>query len=73
MSTTSRATSSGIDRLLAAAGVDPADGVQAVAAARLAAIAFDPSLPLVLLAGPPAAENKRAPRSPHRRRTVSLR
>ena len=56
MSTTSRATSSGIDRLLAAAGVDPADGVQAVAAARLAAIAFDPSLPLVLLAGPPAAE-----------------
>ena len=48
------ATSRGVDRLLAAAGLDPADGVQVVAAARLASVAFDPSLPLVLLAGPAA-------------------
>ena len=41
----------GVDRLLDAAGVDPAEGVQVVAVGRLAAIAFDPSLPLVLLAG----------------------
>jgi len=52
MSTTSRATSPGVDRLLAAAGLDPAEGVQVVAAARLASVPFDPSLPLLLLAGP---------------------
>lgn len=39
-----------IDRLLAAAGLDPADGVQLVAAGRVPAVAVDPSLPLVLLA-----------------------
>jgi tetrapyrrole methylase family protein/MazG family protein len=48
------AASSGVDRLLAAAGVDPALGVQVVAAPRLAAVAFDPSLPLILLAAGPA-------------------
>ena len=40
----------GLDLLLAAAGLDPAAGVQAVSADRLAAIPFDPSLPLLILA-----------------------
>ncbi len=40
----------GVDELLRAAGIDPAAGVQIVSVSRLAAIAFDPSLPLVLLA-----------------------
>ena len=40
----------GVDELLQAAGVDPVGGVQVVAVTRLAAIAFDPSLPLILLA-----------------------
>jgi len=44
------ATSRGVDRLLAAAGIDPASGVQVVSGRRLASIAFDPSLPLILLA-----------------------
>jgi tetrapyrrole methylase family protein/MazG family protein len=43
----------GVDALLADAGLDPADGVQVVAGDRLAAAAFDPSLPLLLLAGGP--------------------
>jgi tetrapyrrole methylase family protein/MazG family protein len=45
-----------LDALLAAAGLDPGDGLQVVSAARLAAVAFDPSLPLVVLrdAGPDA-------------------
>ena len=38
-----------VDELLASAGIDPADGVQVVAASRLAAIPFDPSLPLLVL------------------------
>ena len=49
-------TSRGIDGLLAAAGLDPALGVQVVSGRRLASIAFDPSLPLVLLAEPAARE-----------------
>lgn len=44
------ATSRGVDRLLAAAGIDPASGVQVVSGRRLASIAFDPSLPVILLA-----------------------
>jgi tetrapyrrole methylase family protein/MazG family protein len=40
-----------VDELLAAAGLDPARGVQLVSAARLPTIAFDPSLPLVVLPG----------------------
>ena len=40
-----------LDDLLAAADVDPAAGVQVVAASRLAAIPFDPSLPLLVLGG----------------------
>ena len=45
-----------LDRLLAAAGLDPARGVQVVSSRRLASIAFDPSLPVVLLAEPAEAE-----------------
>ncbi len=51
MRTPGRAASRGVDRLLTAAGLDPADGVQVVAGVRLASVAFDPSLPLLLLAG----------------------
>ena len=40
-----------LDALLAAAGLDPADGVQIAASHRLAALPFDPSAPLVLLRG----------------------
>ena len=48
----------GVDDLIAAAGVDPGDGMQVASVARLAAIAFDPSVPLILLAADdrPAAE-----------------
>jgi tetrapyrrole methylase family protein / MazG family protein len=46
----------GVDELLASAGLDPAEGVQIVAGRRLAAVPFDPSLPLVLLAADPAGE-----------------
>jgi tetrapyrrole methylase family protein/MazG family protein len=42
--------SSSVDELLASAGLDPSRGVQVVAAGRLAAVAFDPSLPLIVLA-----------------------
>jgi len=45
-----------VDRLLAAAGIDPAHGVQVVSGRRLASIAFDPSLPVLLLAEPAGAE-----------------
>lgn len=45
-----------LDELLRAAGLDPADGVQLVATDRLARIAFDPSLPLVLLPAVAAAD-----------------
>jgi tetrapyrrole methylase family protein / MazG family protein len=44
------AASPGVDTLLAAAGLDPARGVQLVAGGRLASVAFDPSLPLLLIA-----------------------
>ncbi|MGZ8480920.1 MAG: hypothetical protein ACXWWO_00510, partial [Candidatus Limnocylindria bacterium] len=47
--------SHGVDRLLADAGVDPADGVQLVGAGQLSAVAFDPSLPLLLIARGPTA------------------
>ena len=45
-----------IDDLLAAAGVAPADGVQLVSVARLPAVAFDPSLPLLVLRSSPSAD-----------------
>jgi tetrapyrrole methylase family protein/MazG family protein len=47
----SASPSRGIDELLARAGLDPADGVQVVAAGRLPAVAFDPSFPLLVLRG----------------------
>jgi len=58
----------GVDRLLADAGLNPADGVQVVGGDRLAAVAFDPSLPLLLLAdgrtaSPPATLPGRHARS----------
>ena len=39
-----------LDALVASAGLDPADGVQVVAADRLPAMPFDPSAPLLVLA-----------------------
>jgi MazG family protein len=45
----SAATFPSVDRLLAAAGLDPALGVQVVAGRRLASVPFDPSLPLLLV------------------------
>lgn len=44
-----------LDELVAAAGLDPADGLQVVAGDRLALVAFDPSLPLVVLRAAPGA------------------
>ena len=43
-----------IDDLLAAAGLEASDGVQIVAANRLASVAFDPSLPVLILRGGPS-------------------
>ena len=40
-----------VDALLAAAGLNAGAGVQVVSSDRLAAVAFDPSLPLLVLAG----------------------
>ncbi len=45
----------GVDELLDAAGIDAADGVQIVAATRLPSVAFDPSMPLLILRGGPSA------------------
>jgi tetrapyrrole methylase family protein/MazG family protein len=44
-----------VDALLAASGIDPADGVQLAAADRLASIPFDPALPLLILPSTGAA------------------
>ncbi|MGZ6299648.1 MAG: nucleoside triphosphate pyrophosphohydrolase [Candidatus Limnocylindria bacterium] len=52
MSSRGATSSRAIDRLLDAAGLDPAHGVQVVSGRRLPSIAFDPSLALVLLAEP---------------------
>ena len=43
-----------IDDLLAAAGLDASDGVQIVSANRLASVAFDPSMPVLILRGGPS-------------------
>jgi tetrapyrrole methylase family protein/MazG family protein len=56
----------GLDGLLAAAGLDPGAGVQAVSADRLAATPFDPSLPLLILAAPANARGDAAPTLPGR-------
>ncbi len=56
MSSGSVATSRrNLDQLVQQAGVDPGAGLQIVAADRLAAVAFDPGLPLVVLAAPGVA------------------
>lgn len=61
-----------VDELLAAAGLDPGHGVQVVAARRLPGVAFDPSMPLLILAGAdevapvevlPGRHARRGPRS----------
>ena len=43
------ATPRQLDALVAAAGIDPADGLQVTAASRLASVPFDPSAPLFVL------------------------
>ena len=45
-----------VDGLIAAAGLAPEDGLQVVGIGRLGAVAVDPSLPLLLLAGDIAGE-----------------
>jgi len=46
-----------LDAILAAAGIDPGAGVQVARADRLAAIPFDPSLPLIVLAAESADDS----------------
>src|SRR6266487_3509847 len=58
------AASGSIDRLLAAAGLDPADGVQVVALDRVTSIPFDPGIALILLAAPGGSANRAAPETP---------
>jgi tetrapyrrole methylase family protein/MazG family protein len=55
-----------VDRLLEAAGIDPASGVQVVSADRLAAAPFDPGLPLLVLAADPDADEADSPAVPGR-------
>jgi tetrapyrrole methylase family protein/MazG family protein len=55
-----------VDALLAAAGLDPGSGVQVVSADRLTAVAFDPSLPLIILAGSAGAPAAAEPAVPGR-------
>ena len=50
------AAASRVDGLLAAAGLDPSKGVQLVAGSRLASVAFDPSMPMILLGSSSASE-----------------
>src|SRR5918994_5815868 len=59
-----------VDELIARAGLDPADGLQVVAAPRLAGVAFDPSLPLLVLRGDAVPEPDVLP-GRHARRTAS--
>lgn len=59
MTSRGAAPSRGVDRLLAAAGLDAALGVQLVSGRRVTSVAFDPSLPLVLLAEPPTSDEPR--------------
>jgi tetrapyrrole methylase family protein/MazG family protein len=51
----------GIDELLAAAGVSAADGVQVAGIARIGSIAFDPSVPTILLRRAPAGDQVTLP------------
>lgn len=56
-----QARSAGVDALLARAGLDPAHGVQVVSVTRLPAVAFDPSLPLVVMGADPVNEGPALP------------
>jgi tetrapyrrole methylase family protein/MazG family protein len=62
------ATPRQLDGLLAAADIDPADGLQVVAASRLASVPFDPSAPLLVLrdaaAAGPSLPGRHARRGP---------
>ncbi|HYN64772.1 MAG TPA: nucleoside triphosphate pyrophosphohydrolase [Candidatus Limnocylindrales bacterium] len=58
-----------LDALLAAAGTDPADGIQAVSAARLCSVAFDPSLPLLILGSEAGTQPTAAMPGRHARRS----
>jgi tetrapyrrole methylase family protein / MazG family protein len=64
----SGATPRQVDGLLAAAGIDPGDGLQIVAASRLASVPFDPALTLVVLRGEatdePSVPGRHARRGP---------
>ena len=63
-----------LDELVAAAGLDPAEGLQVVAGHRLAAVAFDPSLPLLVIrAGSSAADSPLAGRHARASATEILR
>ena len=55
-----------LDALATAAGLEPADGLQVVSATRLASVAFDPSLPLIILRG--AADSTETVPGRHARR-----
>ena len=55
-----------VDRLLEAAGVDPAAGIQVVSVDRLAAAPFDPGLPLLVLAATTATDDGGEPAVPGR-------
>jgi tetrapyrrole methylase family protein/MazG family protein len=58
-----------VDALLASAGIDPADGFQAVSATRLSSVAFDPSLPLLILGSRACTEPVTSLPGRHARRT----
>ena len=62
-------TARDLGQLLARAGIDPATGIQIVAASHLAAVPFDPALPLVVLAS--AGEAAAPLPGRHARRTAS--
>jgi tetrapyrrole methylase family protein / MazG family protein len=57
-----------VDELLAAASLDPSAGIQLAAAGRLPGLAFDPSLPLVILADEAGAVSVDALPGRHARR-----
>ena len=64
-----------LDALVAAAGIDPAQGLQLVAADRLAAVPFDPSVPLLIFparATPPAEDEAVLPGRHARRDGVAV-
>jgi tetrapyrrole methylase family protein/MazG family protein len=60
-----------LDALLAAAGIDPADGIQAVSAPRASSVAFDPSLPLLVLRAEPSTPAPATLPGRHARRSLT--